>query len=224
MRKHPPVCGVCGPLTMKLLLSSGVRVIMVTGDHPITAKAIARTVGIIGPESETAEDIAKRLNVAVETVDPTRARAAVVTGAMLKEMGADELDFVIRTHPELVFARTSPQQKLIIVEGVQRSGCIVAVTGDGVNDAPALRKADIGKKVLLERKPFSQPKLSFCTMVLLCFSTELPIGASNKTTALMGDKTGHHFTGDHSPIQVNTVATHSRRKTQHIGLSTGSNA
>lgn len=53
--------------------------------------------------------------------------------------------FARRHHTEIVFARTSPQQKLIIVEGCQRMGAIVAVTGDGVNDSPALKKADIGE-------------------------------------------------------------------------------
>lgn len=72
-------------------------------------------------------------------------KAMVVPGTKLKEMNAKELDDIIRFHPDLVFARTSPQQKLIIVEGFQRQGLIVAVTGDGVNDSPALKQADIGR-------------------------------------------------------------------------------
>ena len=70
--------------------------------------------------------------------------AAVIHGSELKDMPPVQLDYVLRTYKELVFARTSPQQKLIIVEGNQRIGAIVGVTGDGVNDSPALKKADIG--------------------------------------------------------------------------------
>ena len=59
-------------------------------------------------------------------------------------MSEKQIDEILMYHTEIVFARTSPQQKLIIVEGCQRMGAIVAVTGDGVNDSPALKKADIG--------------------------------------------------------------------------------
>ncbi|KAG9262152.1 sodium/potassium-transporting ATPase subunit alpha-1-like isoform X1 [Astyanax mexicanus] len=124
--------------------SAGIKVIMVTGDHPITAQAIAKGVGIISEGNETVEDIAARLNIPVGDVDPRQAKACVVHGAELKEMSPEQLDDVLRYHTEIVFARTSPQQKLIIVEGCQRRGAIVAVTGDGVNDSPALKKADIG--------------------------------------------------------------------------------
>ncbi|KAM9455042.1 sodium/potassium-transporting ATPase subunit alpha-1-like [Clarias gariepinus] len=124
--------------------SAGIKVIMVTGDHPITAKAIARGVGIISEGSETVEDIADRLNISIEEVNPREAKACVVHGGLLKDMTPDQLDEILIYHSEIVFARTSPQQKLIIVEGCQRQGAIVAVTGDGVNDSPALKKADIG--------------------------------------------------------------------------------
>merc|ERR1711962_1519569 len=124
--------------------SAGIKVIMVTGDHPITAKAIARSVGIISENNETVEDIAKRLNKDVKNINPRDARACVVKGGDLKDIDEKALDDILMYHSEIVFARTSPQQKLIIVEGCQRMGAIVAVTGDGVNDSPALKKAGIG--------------------------------------------------------------------------------
>jgi len=124
--------------------SAGIKVIMVTGDHPITAKAIAKSVGIISEGNETVEDIANRLNIPVTEVNPSDAKAAVVHGSELKDINSDQLDDILKNHTEIVFARTSPQQKLIIVEGCQRLGAIVAVTGDGVNDSPALKRADIG--------------------------------------------------------------------------------
>uniref|UniRef100_H2LRY7 Sodium/potassium-transporting ATPase subunit alpha n=1 Tax=Oryzias latipes TaxID=8090 RepID=H2LRY7_ORYLA len=124
--------------------SAGIKVIMVTGDHPITAKAIAKGVGIISEGNETVEDIAARLNIPVSQVNPRDAKACVIHGTDLKDLTQEQMDDILRNHTEIVFARTSPQQKLIIVEGCQRQGAIVAVTGDGVNDSPALKKADIG--------------------------------------------------------------------------------
>lgn len=138
----PPRAAV--PDAVSKCRSAGIKIIMITGDHPITAKAIARSVGIISDTSETAEEIAARLDISVDDVAKHQAKAIVVHGQQLREMNNNELDDVLANHDEIVFARTSPQQKLIIVEGCQRLGHIVAVTGDGVNDSPALKKADIG--------------------------------------------------------------------------------
>merc|ERR1712158_10822 len=124
--------------------SAGIKVIMVTGDHPITAKAIAKNVGIISEGNKTVEEIAEELGVPTQEVNPRDAKAAVVHGGEIKELTEQQIDEILMYHTEIVFARTSPQQKLIIVEGCQRMGRIVAVTGDGVNDSPALKKADIG--------------------------------------------------------------------------------
>nr|ABO61333.1 Na+/K+ ATPase alpha subunit [Doryteuthis opalescens] len=124
--------------------SAGIKVIMVTGDHPITAKAIAKGVGIISEGSKTVEDISAEQGIPVDQVNSGDAGAAVIHGTDLRDMTPAQIDEILRNHSEIVFARTSPQQKLIIVEGCQRQGHIVAVTGDGVNDSPALKKADIG--------------------------------------------------------------------------------
>eukprot|EP00050_Salpingoeca_kvevrii_P005855 m.286007 g.286007 ORF g.286007 m.286007 type:complete len:1103 (+) comp11497_c0_seq1:103-3411(+) len=134
--------------------TGGIQVIMVTGDHPITAKAIARQVGIIS--LDTAEDLAEErglvsrggakfedLSAEVQEQLNKEARAQVVTGAQLRDMTPEQLDAVL-AHEQVVFARTSPQQKLQIVQGCQRRGHVVAVTGDGVNDSPALKAANIG--------------------------------------------------------------------------------
>ena len=169
------------PTAVAKCRSAGIRVMMVTGDHPITAKAIARSVGIISPNSKEGEkrlgqepsasslvsnahttSIGKSNSVANLVPDRSSDRhevhldmnghkqasltpiATVISGSELKEMSASQIDAVLRDFKEIVFARTSPQQKLLIVEGNQRAGAIVGVTGDGVNDSPALKKANIG--------------------------------------------------------------------------------
>jgi calcium-translocating P-type ATPase len=99
---------------------AGIRIIVVTGDHPLTATAIAHQVGI--------------------ATDVTTA----VTGRELDAMSEPDLDELLRTGGEVIFARSSPEAKLRIADALRAEGHIVAMTGDGVNDAPALRRADIG--------------------------------------------------------------------------------
>eukprot|EP00028_Trichosphaerium_sp_Am-I-7-wt_P007722 CAMPEP_0168514466 /NCGR_PEP_ID=MMETSP0405-20121227/4128_1 /TAXON_ID=498012 /ORGANISM="Trichosphaerium sp, Strain Am-I-7 wt" /LENGTH=989 /DNA_ID=CAMNT_0008533601 /DNA_START=42 /DNA_END=3007 /DNA_ORIENTATION=- len=130
------------PIAVAKCKDAGIKVIMVTGDHPITAKAIAKKVGII--TGDTIQDISEREGIPEDEVDPRRAEAIVMHGTEIAELDTEDEWDEILDHPQIVFARTSPQQKLIIVENNQRRGEIVAVTGDGVNDSPALKKADIG--------------------------------------------------------------------------------
>jgi len=122
---------------------------MGTGDHPVTAKAIAGKVNIIAPGAETCVyDPNNKEEVTDEKYD-----AVVVAGHQLQaelDKGDEDPQGVetfwnrVLNKKNCVFARTSPQQKLLIVTAVQARGGIVAVTGDGVNDSPALKKADIG--------------------------------------------------------------------------------
>lgn len=113
--------------------TAGIKVIMVTGDNSITAEAIARQVQII--KSEKVSYFAD--------LSENSAEAVVVAGSEIPLLSQQQWDIIMRSN-QIVFARTTPQQKYLIVEEAQKRGNIVAVTGDGVNDSPALKKADIG--------------------------------------------------------------------------------
>lgn len=102
--------------------SAGIAVKMITGDHPGTARAIAEAVGVLEPGESGGH--------------------ATMTGTDLAEVAGDE--FPDTVDEAAVFARVSPEQKLRLVEALQAKGHVVAMTGDGVNDAPALRQASIG--------------------------------------------------------------------------------
>lgn len=120
---------------------AGIKVTMVTGDHPVTAASIARQVGIVTLKETIDPSVRPRPRVSDRAIQN---KAIIVSGSTLREWSMEELDYVLYNYQEIVFARTSPTQKLQIVEGYQRLRYIVAVTGDGVNDSPALKKADIG--------------------------------------------------------------------------------
>ena len=100
---------------------AGIRIVMVTGDHPLTAEAVARRVGIVRVDHPT-----------------------VVTGAGLDALDDIALDRLIADAGELLLCRVSPEHKMRVVTAFQRRSEVVAVTGDGANDAPALKHADIG--------------------------------------------------------------------------------
>ena len=100
--------------------TAGIRILVLTGDYGPTAAEIARRVGI------------------------ARDGATLLTGEDLDRMSEDELDVLLQEEVELIFARTSPEAKLRIADALRAHGQVVAMTGDGVNDAPALRRADIG--------------------------------------------------------------------------------
>ncbi len=110
--------------SIEFIKQANIRVVMITGDHPITGKAIAEELKIIDGDYSN-NTISK-----------------VITGDELEKISVEKLSKEIENIS--VFARSTPQHKLKIVEALQRNGHIVAMTGDGVNDAPALKQSDIG--------------------------------------------------------------------------------
>jgi len=121
--------------------TAGVKVVMVTGDHPLTAAAIARKIGLI--THPTRDLLARQRAIAPSEVPEEDVRAVVVKGSDIPAM--TEADWkVLVSKQEIVFARTSPEQKLIIVKEFTKAGNVTAMTGDGVNDSPALKQAAIG--------------------------------------------------------------------------------
>ncbi|KAH6606113.1 cation-transporting atpase pma1 [Trichoderma cornu-damae] len=133
---------------------AGTRFFMVTGDYGLTAAAIARNVGIFTGERDPDTIATVKANDDVDAAEKLNsARAAGECRSLLLEGqslgGLSDKDWgIVCEYQEIVFARTTPEQKLRIVEELRKRDNVVAVTGDGVNDAPALRAADVGVAVV----------------------------------------------------------------------------
>lgn len=121
--------------------TAGVKVVMVTGDHPLTAASIARKIGLI--TFATRDVLAKERGVSLSEVPEDDVKAVVVHGTEIPSMSEDDWKVLV-SKQEIVFARTSPEQKLTIVKEFTKAGNVTAMTGDGVNDSPALKQAAIG--------------------------------------------------------------------------------
>lgn len=121
--------------------TAGIQTVMVTGDHPLTAEAIARQIGLIS--GDTLLEAAVKLQKPPQLVTEDEYDAVVVHGDKVDLLSDQDWDTILAKR-EIVFARTSPKQKLEIVTRFQNKGHIVGVSGDGVNDSPALKKADLG--------------------------------------------------------------------------------
>ena len=120
---------------------AGIKVTMVTGDYGLTAEAIARQIGLLDP----ADPAPGHHQNASPGHDPRMADPVrVIDGASLSQIGDVQLRQLLKYRHRLVFARMAPEQKLRLVQAYRSLGEVVAVTGDGVNDAPALRAADVG--------------------------------------------------------------------------------
>jgi sodium/potassium-transporting ATPase subunit alpha len=127
---------------------AGIKVLMITGDYALTAAAIASEIGIFTSKnydtSETVRDKMKSKKIQDEfSNSSSQVTSLLLNGAEIEQL-SDENWRTITKYDEIVLARTTPEQKLKTVNEFRKDGYIVAVTGDGVNDAPALKNADIG--------------------------------------------------------------------------------
>ncbi|BCS24978.1 cation-translocating P-type ATPase [Aspergillus puulaauensis] len=132
------------PSVVNTLRGASIRIMMVTGDYKLTAQAIAIACGIIRTHPDLVDDI-KSLDHYDETAikQPGATTAIVISGPELADLSDNDWDRICG-YDEIVFARTTPEQKLRIVKEFQARDNIVAMTGDGVNDAPSLKAADVG--------------------------------------------------------------------------------
>merc|ERR1712166_798292 len=165
------LCGLCASIdperdgvkgAVKTAKTAGLRVVMITGDYLPTAIAIAKNINIIHKSAD--EDV-----VAKEACDCGKLREGDV---YLPDEAIDKL-----SRSSNVFARAKPEDKLEIVKSLQRQGWVCAMTGDGVNDAPALQRADIGVAMGLEGTEVPRAHLIWCSLTTISVPSSKQLNA-----------------------------------------------
>jgi len=142
------------PAMILALREAHVKVIMLTGDHPGTAKRIAQEANIIIGTAPTADEIARQRGIVIKDVDPIMAKSVVFTNDEITKLSKYDLAGILLVFPEIVVSRCSPETKILLCKVGRRARLIrnrgscrlmtIGMSGDGMNDAPAMKEAQLG--------------------------------------------------------------------------------
>ena len=195
--QDPPKEGVAESILR--LKGAGIRVVMITGDHPLTAEAIARQIGLITAQRDQVLHL-----MGTEPSSFGDFKAAIIHGEMVDAFTDKEWDKIILAD-EIVFARTQPKHKLNIVKRFQEYGHLVAVCGDGANDSPALKMADLGISM---NKTASDVSKEAADMILLDdnFNTII-VGVAEGRLIFENLKKSIRYTLTHITSEISSLAT-----------------
>jgi sodium/potassium-transporting ATPase subunit alpha len=195
--QDPPKPGVSDSINR--IKKAGIRVVMITGDHPLTAESISRQIGLVTATPENTLTLLESGNINRKSYFS----AAIIHGEMIEKFTDLDWDRLILAE-EIVFARTQPKHKLDIVKKFQEYGHVVAVCGDGANDSPALKTADLGISM---NKTASDVSKEAANMILLDdnFNT-IVTGISEGRLIFENLKKSIRYTLTHITAEISSLA------------------